>query len=108
MELTNKTRPEASYDVSVLPRVEGMQFIGPEDNEIQLTVLYNMPYYVSVTATTCGYRHETSNMVALYYSKYIHVCMQGQPCILSTIILLTNSTLPFLQENVSTHRFLTT
>ena len=80
MELTNKTRPEASYDVSVLSDVEGMQFIaiGPEDNEIQLTVLYNVPYYVSVTATTCGYRHETSNMVALYYSEYINSCMKTQ------------------------------
>ena len=74
MELTNETRPEATYDVSVLPRVEEMQFIaiGPEDNEIQLTVLYNVPYYVSVTATTCGYRDETSNTIALYYSEYIH------------------------------------
>ena len=70
IEVTNETRPEASYIVNVLPNMEEMQlFIEPEDVEIQLSVLYNIQYYISVTATICGHRYESSNTIALYYGE---------------------------------------
>ena len=69
IEVTNETRPEASYFVNVLPNMEEMQFIEPEDVETQLSVLYNIQYYVSVTATICGHRYESSNTIALYYGE---------------------------------------
>ena len=76
IELTNKTRPKAPYVVTVVPREEEMQYaqliIGSEDTEIQLTVLYNVQYNVSVTAIICGHRHESSNKIALHYGEDIH------------------------------------
>ena len=69
IEVTNETRPEASYFVNILPNMEEMQFIEPEDVETQLSVLYNIQYYVSVTATICGHRYESSNTIALYYGE---------------------------------------
>ena len=57
-----------SYDVSIIPPSISMMWLAG-NTSVQLLLLYNTPYYLSVNAILCGQTSETT-ITRLSYGKY--------------------------------------
>jgi hypothetical protein len=57
-----------TYSIATVPEPVYMSFT--RSTSVQLVMLYDTPYNVTVTATLCGHRN-TTNFTTLYYRKKI-------------------------------------
>ena len=57
-----------SYDVSIIPPSISMMWL-TGNTSVQLLLLYNTPYYLSVNAILCGQTSETA-ITRLSYGEY--------------------------------------
>jgi hypothetical protein len=55
-----------TYSVATVP--ESVHLISTMNRSIQLVLLYNTQYNVTVTATLCGHRNATN--LVIYYGNY--------------------------------------
>jgi hypothetical protein len=53
-----------TYSVATVPQPVNMSFTG--STSVQLVMLFDTPYNVTITATLCGNRN-TTNLTTLYY-----------------------------------------
>jgi hypothetical protein len=56
-----------TYSVATVP--ESVYLISTMSTSVQLVMLYNTQYNVTVTATLCGHRNAATNLV-IYYGNY--------------------------------------
>lgn len=69
--LLRRTSEKAvTYNVSAEPETATMNVIAK--SSVQLTVLYNTHYYVSIEATSCG-QNRFSTAVEIYYGELLHI-----------------------------------
>jgi hypothetical protein len=63
-----------TYNVTTVPEAVNMSFTG--STSVQLVMLYDTPYNVTITATLCGNRNTMNFTTPYYYSKKIvsYIC----------------------------------
>ena len=60
-----------TYNVITVPEPIRMNFIASNRSKVQLVLLYNTQYNVTVTATLCGHSNAT-NFTTIHYGIIVH------------------------------------